>query len=685
MESPVYTVQAEFNFKGSNNDELCFKKGDIITVTQKEDGGWWEGTLDDKTGWFPSNYVKEIKLGAASTNVVDTIRPPEEIAQFRSVVFNDLLESEKAHVAELRGMMENFLEPLQESQILSKDEYAQLMCNFIEVVEAHEDLYQCLEDCNDRVGKIFLSKATSLKSVHQTYCASHPRAIVIVDKHKEALNNYMEREGAAKPGILVLTTGLSKPFRRLDKYSAILQELERHMELSHPDRGDTQRSIAVYKDLAATCIATRRQKELELQILTGPVRGWQGQELSSLGEIIHMGSVAVGADFRDRYFVLFPQTLLILSVSQRMSAFKYEGKLPLSGIIVNRLPDSEQVKNAFEISGPLIERISVVCQGPAEANKWVELLSSNNDAAKRRTGMELKRNISAGSVTGATPPTPPPHSTLARTSPQSNNNPSHHKRSHSFNHQTPFSQSQQSTPIKAPINGTNILARDLNKAKVNWTITNLHSPPPIMPSFTQTTAPSGASATIASILNKSGGGGAALTYEEDALILRVIESYSAAYQSTSRNTMHAALQPFTPVLPIRGGKLKATKSFSSSNPQLPFNTCVPPPQNASIHSSKNSIFGSSVIWREASPNNFHIYSASISSLNTSYRSRNSIMDCYNPTTGTSKSYWRNRAASEERPTTIKAFETSNTSTSAGTPLLGRKAKQIWKRMITLQR
>lgn len=116
MDSPVYTVQAEFNFKGSNNDELCFKKGDIITVTQKEDGGWWEGTLEDKTGWFPSNYVKEYKLGAAP-NVVDTIRPPEEIAQFRSVVFNDLLESEKAHVAELRGMVENFLEPLQESQM----------------------------------------------------------------------------------------------------------------------------------------------------------------------------------------------------------------------------------------------------------------------------------------------------------------------------------------------------------------------------------------------------------------------------------------------------------------------------------------------------------------------------------------------------------------------------------------
>ncbi len=60
----------------------------------------------------------------------------------------------------------------------------------------------------------------------------------------------MEERGAAKPGLLVLTTGLSKAFRRLDKYSAMLQELERHMESGHPDRGNTQRSVAVYKDIA---------------------------------------------------------------------------------------------------------------------------------------------------------------------------------------------------------------------------------------------------------------------------------------------------------------------------------------------------------------------------------------------------------------------------------------------------
>ena len=41
--------------------QICFQKGDLITVTQVVDGGWWEGTLRGITGWFPSNYVQEIK------------------------------------------------------------------------------------------------------------------------------------------------------------------------------------------------------------------------------------------------------------------------------------------------------------------------------------------------------------------------------------------------------------------------------------------------------------------------------------------------------------------------------------------------------------------------------------------------------------------------------------------------
>ena len=74
-------------------------------------------------------------------------------------------------------------------------------------------------------------------------------------------------------------------------------------------------------------------------------------QVSAHGDILHMGSVAVGPEHKDRYLVLFHDVLLILSVSSRMSAFIYEGKLPLSGIAVNRLEDTDNVKNSFEITG----------------------------------------------------------------------------------------------------------------------------------------------------------------------------------------------------------------------------------------------------------------------------------------------------------------------------------------------
>lgn len=74
--------------------------------------------------------------------------------------------------------------------------------------------------------------------------------LIIYCYFRDELNEFMERSGAISPGILVLTTGLSKPFRRLDKYSAMLQELERYTEKNHPDRGDTQRSITVYREIA---------------------------------------------------------------------------------------------------------------------------------------------------------------------------------------------------------------------------------------------------------------------------------------------------------------------------------------------------------------------------------------------------------------------------------------------------
>lgn len=38
-------------------DELSFTKGSTIAVIEKPEGGWWKGTVDKKSGWFPANHA----------------------------------------------------------------------------------------------------------------------------------------------------------------------------------------------------------------------------------------------------------------------------------------------------------------------------------------------------------------------------------------------------------------------------------------------------------------------------------------------------------------------------------------------------------------------------------------------------------------------------------------------------
>ncbi|XP_077175918.1 nostrin isoform X2 [Paroedura picta] len=53
------TCMALYDYQSEREDELCLKKGDMIVIHQKEDDGWWHGSLNGKSGIFPATYVEE--------------------------------------------------------------------------------------------------------------------------------------------------------------------------------------------------------------------------------------------------------------------------------------------------------------------------------------------------------------------------------------------------------------------------------------------------------------------------------------------------------------------------------------------------------------------------------------------------------------------------------------------------
>ncbi|XP_042661846.1 rho guanine nucleotide exchange factor 7 isoform X5 [Tyto alba] len=385
-------VRAKFNFQQTNEDELSFSKGDIIHVTRVEEGGWWEGTLNGKTGWFPSNYVREIKSNEKPVSPKSgTLKSPPKgfdtsaiNKSYYNVVLQNILETENEYAKELQTMLSNYLRPLQASEKLNSTNTSYLMGNLEEISSFQQMLVQSLEECTklpeaqQRVGGCFLNLMPQMKSLYLAYCANHPSAVNVLTEHSEELGEFMEVKGANSPGILVLTTGLSKPFMRLDKYPTLLKELERHMEDYHPDRPDIQKSMTAFKNLSAQCQEVRKRKELELQILTEAIRCWEGEDIKTLGNVIYMSQVMIqcagSEEKNERYLLLFPNILLMLSASPRMSGFIYQGKLPMTGMTITKLEDSENHKNAFEISGNMIERILVSCNNQQDLHEWVDHL-----------------------------------------------------------------------------------------------------------------------------------------------------------------------------------------------------------------------------------------------------------------------------------------------------------------------
>nr|KAF6477758.1 intersectin 1 [Molossus molossus] len=72
---------AMYTYESSEQGDLTFQQGDVIVVTKK-DGDWWTGTVGDKSGVFPSNYVRlKDSEGSGTAGKTGSLGKKPEIAQ----------------------------------------------------------------------------------------------------------------------------------------------------------------------------------------------------------------------------------------------------------------------------------------------------------------------------------------------------------------------------------------------------------------------------------------------------------------------------------------------------------------------------------------------------------------------------------------------------------------------------
>ncbi|XP_017120823.1 intersectin-1 isoform X1 [Drosophila elegans] len=63
---------AAYPYDSAEDGDLSFSAGEMVMVIKKE-GEWWTGTIGNRTGMFPSNYVQKADVGTANAAPVESV------------------------------------------------------------------------------------------------------------------------------------------------------------------------------------------------------------------------------------------------------------------------------------------------------------------------------------------------------------------------------------------------------------------------------------------------------------------------------------------------------------------------------------------------------------------------------------------------------------------------------------
>ncbi|KAK6058563.1 hypothetical protein COOONC_03867 [Cooperia oncophora] len=290
----------------------------------------------------------------------------------------DFIRSEEAYVASVQRTHEELLLPIRAAGILSPEDYSVLSC-YIEDIAALQrlTLYRLKDALNldvsqQRIGGILISCAAELRRLLVAYCENHPKAVEVMNEKMDAVRSVLLEHGRDVPSLIA---GLSEPFRHLDKYPTVLQELERNMPEGHIDRGDVQRSCAVFKEMKALCEAVRKQKELQLELLyTGLVEGWASFE--QRGRILYVSVVPLTYDgvCDDRCLALFSKMLMVLEITLDINSYRLLRKVSTHNL---------RVRCSENRGGLIVGDMELSISSTFDLERWLE-------AFARREGIVIE-------------------------------------------------------------------------------------------------------------------------------------------------------------------------------------------------------------------------------------------------------------------------------------------------------
>ncbi|KAM9025373.1 SH3 and cysteine-rich domain-containing protein isoform 3-T3 [Ara ararauna] len=91
------TYVALYKFVPQENEDLEMRPGDMITLLEDSNEDWWKGKIDDRTGFFPANFVQRVQHNEKIYRCIRTFIGCKEQGQITLKENQICVTSEKEH------------------------------------------------------------------------------------------------------------------------------------------------------------------------------------------------------------------------------------------------------------------------------------------------------------------------------------------------------------------------------------------------------------------------------------------------------------------------------------------------------------------------------------------------------------------------------------------------------------
>ncbi|VDK39301.1 unnamed protein product [Gongylonema pulchrum] len=163
-------------------DELPFAIGDIVSVLDySSHAELWYGSCRERTGWFPSSYVRVLNGSTASSESIPSSYFPQSMRFLRAKIVQELMQTERDYVNLLQNIVQGFVEQCRRrSDLFPAARVQRLFGNIESIYALHCKFLRELELAfnqsipeSSAIGTVFLRNRSKF-AIYSEYCNNRP-------------------------------------------------------------------------------------------------------------------------------------------------------------------------------------------------------------------------------------------------------------------------------------------------------------------------------------------------------------------------------------------------------------------------------------------------------------------------------------------------------------------------------